>query len=269
VLGLHVHGTGGDGIYISPTWHSGRSQCSNITVRDCLIERSYRNGITIISGENILVERCTVTETGGRAPQAGIHIEPESERDRLVNVLVRDSVVHDNEGSGFVVNITELTGQSEPMSVLVENCAASHSRHPSFRIMLGERGAPEGTIDFRQCRADTITYSGAWGVWHSSAPTRLRFTDCSWSAVARYASVAPLQFELIDSGSDNLAGGIEFLECRLIDDRDRDPFRLVTRAIEREVLNIVGHIDVVNASVPDTGPATAPNCPHLHLDYQP
>ncbi len=86
VTGLTIDGTGGDGIYISPTWDSRRLQSSNVTVRDCTILRAYRNGISIISGENILVDGCYITATGGTPPQSSVHIETESYRDRLINV---------------------------------------------------------------------------------------------------------------------------------------------------------------------------------------
>jgi hypothetical protein len=60
---LHVSESGGDGLYVDgPT---------NLTVRDCLFERHYRQGMSIISASGLLVERTTFALTNGTAPCAG------------------------------------------------------------------------------------------------------------------------------------------------------------------------------------------------------
>lgn len=267
VLGVRIEGTGGDGIYISSAWDSVRTPCSDIVVRDCYVAQSYRNGIAVTSGENILVDGCTVTGTSGTLPKAGLIVEPNHYRDRVVNVEFHDTTVVNNEGSAFVISVSKLNHQSLPVSVLISDCRASYSGQPSLRAMMTAESAPRGTIEFRRCEVEGIYYSGAWGRWDPGAAIRLRFVDCVWRDVARNSWVTPIAFEMLKSASASSLGGIEFSGCVLFDEKLREPFVVTAADVTAEAFNIFGELRVVSQVHGRVDDVPAPLCPELLLDY--
>ena len=68
--GLRVEETGGDGIYVLGY--------SNIHISDCVLDRNFRQGMSVINVSNLLVERTTFSNTDGTAPMAGVDMEPDS-----------------------------------------------------------------------------------------------------------------------------------------------------------------------------------------------
>eukprot|EP01050_Picozoa_sp_SAG11_P009078 SAG11_NODE_833_length_6943_cov_4.544126_1_plen_91_part_10 len=64
---LHITESGGDGIFIFGA--------RDVIIRDCIVDRHYRQGMSIISGFNVLVQNCTFADTNGTEPAAGIDIE--------------------------------------------------------------------------------------------------------------------------------------------------------------------------------------------------
>ncbi len=133
--------------------------------------------------------------------------------------------------------------------------------------MIGEEGAPNGTIEFRRCEIATIIYSGVWGRWDPNAPTKLKFTECSWRDVARNHTVAPLQFEIVNSGTTGAGGGIEFVNSSLYDEYNRDPMILIADGLEQDTLNIFGNINIFNETIAETATIVMPHCPQLLFNH--
>lgn len=74
VANLTIADTGGDGIYVGASklgTDSFETGCSNVLLQGVVTDGAYRNGLSLISGQNILVENCQFLRTGGTAPQAG------------------------------------------------------------------------------------------------------------------------------------------------------------------------------------------------------
>ena len=63
----------GDGLYIDDMNHGrpNKEISRDIFVRDCVFDRNYRQGLSVISVINLQVERCTFSNTNGTDPQAG------------------------------------------------------------------------------------------------------------------------------------------------------------------------------------------------------
>ena len=114
VAGLTLRDSGGDGIYIGSL---GKTPCKNVEIRDCICDNNYRQGLSIISVENLLVENCVFKNTNGTPPSAGIDIEPNSPSDRLSNVVIKNCISLNNAGSGLTVYLRKLSRRSEPISI--------------------------------------------------------------------------------------------------------------------------------------------------------
>lgn len=111
VANITISDTGGDGVYVGAMKLGGDrfdTGCSDVLLHGVVTDRAYRNGLSLISGTNVLVEDCQFLRTSGTAPQAGIDIEPngcpsksECEKDALSNVTFRNVTSRWNNGAGL------------------------------------------------------------------------------------------------------------------------------------------------------------------------
>jgi parallel beta-helix repeat protein len=237
LLGLTLESSGGDGVYIGPTEDDRRIACRKVTIEDCVCKDNHRQGISVISAEDLTIANCTFSGTKGTAPQAGIDLEPSHPRDLMVNIEVRNCRALGNSGSGFMTNLERLTAQSTPVSIRIEDCLVRDSRQPGLRALLATADGPNGFVEFKNCVTESVEYSGVRCLWNTGSPIELRFVDCKWRDVARRASEAPVDLELSGRATGGSPGGIRFDNCYVYDDQDRPPIKAVfaseTNAIER------------------------------------
>ena len=128
---LTVENTGGDGLYFGT---SRQPYCSEVVVRNVKSFRNHRQGLSIISGKNFLIENCEFSDTKGVNPQAGIDLEPNSAAEVMQNIRFRNVVARNNAGPGFVTYLTPLDQSSDPVSVTFENCTAENNGLPGFLL---------------------------------------------------------------------------------------------------------------------------------------
>lgn len=81
VSGITIKDVQGDGVVVS-------KNNKNVFVNNMTIDHYYRNGISIIDGENIKVEKIMVRNGGGTLPFAAIDVEP-NEGDSIYNVTIK------------------------------------------------------------------------------------------------------------------------------------------------------------------------------------
>ena len=113
VEGLTIVESGGDGIGVTG---------KDITIRNCVCDRNHRQGMSIFSVKNLLVENCVFSNTSGTAPQSGVDIEPDSAKEQIENVVFRNCVAYGNVGNGFETALHQLKRSSVPVSITYENC---------------------------------------------------------------------------------------------------------------------------------------------------
>ncbi len=95
VENITIRDAWGDCIYIT-----GRAK--DILIKNCLLGNGRRQGISIISANNVSVIGCVITDISGTSPEYAIDVEP-NERDSVDNVLV-DRVKVRNCKGGFSAN---------------------------------------------------------------------------------------------------------------------------------------------------------------------
>ena len=82
----------GDSFIIYNSQNTIANYCRNITIKNCSMNRSRRQGISILDGDGILVEDCTITNIGtvyGISPKSGIDIEPDRNGTFVNNVTIQ------------------------------------------------------------------------------------------------------------------------------------------------------------------------------------
>ena len=177
LAGLEVTETGGDGLYVDDLRKVGTSLLASrdIHVHDCVFDRNYRQGLSVISVINLLVERCTFSNTNGTDPQAGVDLEPDLPSNFLTNVTFRDCVYSGNSGAGFRTCLNAMNGSTAPVSILfsgadVHNNTVMQDR-PSKSGYIGQsvgasyfRPGLQGAVTYqdiavRSCSSSTLDFS--------------------------------------------------------------------------------------------------------------
>ena len=93
---LRIEKTGGDGIYLGTA--PDKIPNRNVLIRGVDCNANNRQGISVISAENLLIDSCQLRNTAGTAPQAGIDFEPNDPTDVLLNCVVRNCTASGNAG---------------------------------------------------------------------------------------------------------------------------------------------------------------------------
>ncbi|NLX96246.1 MAG: right-handed parallel beta-helix repeat-containing protein [Rhodopirellula sp.] len=244
IAGLTLAESGGDGIYLGVGRNGEPNR--NITIRDVVCDRNYRQGISVITAENLLIENCTLKNTAGTAPAAGIDFEPNHPRERLVNCVMRNCTIEDNQGYGIHVYARPLDGTSAPVSLRIENCVTRGSNALSASVITscGETGPLQGEIDFVQCRFED---DGHAGIRIGSKPptgVKLRFVDCTIADPSDQPSLAaPIRFGT-HPGDLQATGGVEFVDCTICEKVDR-PVMKYDDALGSNLLGVTGTITVL------------------------
>jgi hypothetical protein len=229
ILGLTIKDSGGDGIYLGVD-KSGQLYNKNVLIRDVICDNNYRQGISVISAEDLTIENCTFRNTGGTAPEAGIDLEPNFPDERLTRCVIRNSTFVDNRGAGIQFWLGQFSSKTADISVTIENCRVTSDKGGGIFVG-GIRGdGPGGLIDFRKCTVENTAQYGLLLYAKSADRALARFTDCTWKNTAAGEgsdSVSPFIVSLCKRGETDRQGGAEWINCSLDDSRNR-PFLTAT-----------------------------------------
>jgi len=152
IRGLTVTETGGDGLYLGA---SGSGFNKNVLVENCNFDKNYRQGISVISAEDLTIRHCKLTNTKGTAPQAGIDYEPNQAGQRLVNCILEDCVLTGNSGGGLDIYAVNLKDSSLPISITVNRCTfAQNSLGVASTITRNADDPAVAHIAFNDCSFD-------------------------------------------------------------------------------------------------------------------
>ena len=246
IEGLRVESTGGDGFYVDGGGAMGWSQ--DITLRNCTAYDNHRQGVSVISAANLLIENCVFANTWGTAPEAGIDLEPDTENNRLVNCVIRNSVFENNNGNEILIYLKQLSRKSKPVSIRFEHCLArmmdarlrtpepgpKHGLNGVAGIAVGEikDDGPGGLIEFINCVTEATGKEGARIYDKSTLSARVRFVNCAFSNpwilpdTSSGEPRVPILLQLRRPESTRNFGGIDFQNCSIYDKVSRPPVLL-------------------------------------------
>lgn len=155
VAGLTLRRSGGDGIYLGVTGANNVNE--DVVIREVVCDENHRQGMSVISARNLLVENSMFNRTVGTAPQAGIDLEPNNADEELTNVLIRNCMFEDNERLGMHMWLGNMDEHSEPVSVVWEN---NYVRGGDIGIHCGNARGVQGTIKYRGNIVEDTAYAG-------------------------------------------------------------------------------------------------------------
>ncbi len=179
VTGIACNNSGGDGLYIG----EGRQGfSSNITVSQSTFDNNRRQGFSLISGKNILIDGCTFSNTNGTAPEAGIDLEPNTTSDMLQNITIQNSKSTGNHGSGVLVSIGNLNRSSAPISVNISGHTTSGNGLSGYFANNehddGVQGV-SGTITIQNSASTNDAQYGGVASYYDAGSAALKFQNLS------------------------------------------------------------------------------------------
>ncbi len=256
ILGLTLKDSGGDGIYLG-VGDKTKPYCSNVTIKDVICDNNYRQGISVISAQNMTIENCTFKNTWGTKPEAGIDLEPNLNTEVLTNCLIKNCVFENNKGAGIQFWLSPLSGKSAPLSVKFEKCRVTSDKGGGIYVGGLKENGPAGLIEFKKCTVENVvSYGAQFGKTADRA--LIRFRDCSWKNVGVDSKDAPIQVVLNKWVGTGKQGGIEFTNCRVEDTKNRPAIAAIGKDTGYTVRKLSGTISVKNPNgvSMDMGPLT-------------
>lgn len=230
--------SGGDGICL------GRPTCRDVVIRKCRFIDNHRQGISVCSATNLLIEDCVIKGTSGTAPSAGIDFEPDRPTGNIVNCTVRNCLIEGNAGKGIDMFLRNQNGKSNPMGIRIENCVISRNSCGTAITLGGddfERNPPRGRIVFSNC---TFSANRGGSIFVHRKPTEfpLVFDGCVMTNSEKGVSLFNYRWDA------PLPDGIEFrnLVAYCGDGRDWYTPRPKERGLNAALpTNITGKVTVV------------------------
>lgn len=248
VFGLTLKDSGGDGIYVNGSKELTYSE--NVHLRDIVCENHYRQGISVISAENLIVENCTFSNTWGTPPCSGLDIEPDLADQRIKNVHFCGCQFVDNAGDGIEVFLAHTTDETEDVTIRFDNCYISSRHGAGIRVSKIRDKGPTGYIEFNNCTVEnTLTY-GIKVQEKSVNGARVTFTDCTVINAATDREFggewSPISLSLPQTNIVQSMGGIDFINCFVEDNYDRPAVNYTQQDSDLPLQDVTGNITVLN-----------------------
>ena len=249
IEGLTLLESGGDGVYVGV---SGKNPCRDIVLRDLVCDRQYRQGISVISARNLLIERCVLRNTGGTPPAAGIDFEPNHPNEELSGIVMRDCTIYDNKGIGLDFYLGQLEGTTKPVSIKIENCRMNGNAH-GFALSNGRKETfVRGSVTCENC---TFENERGFAVLIRRKPAdsvSVAFENCQFINCQTNAAVAASVNDMKIGDTAPGAGptdGVTFRNCTIRQPVARDWLSHKLDALATEIPSkISGDLTIVTPS---------------------
>lgn len=121
--GLTIKDCWGDCVYVG-------KKSTDILIRDCLLDNSRRQGVSVTSANRVTIRNCKITNISGTYPQYGIDIEP-NKKCTIDNVVIENVEVKNCEGGIRAALPNAGIGNAMIGRVAIRNCFVSaKTRYP-------------------------------------------------------------------------------------------------------------------------------------------
>lgn len=211
VQGLRLTLSGGDGICLGEVFPGGGPN-QDITIRDCVCDRNYRQGISVCSVDGLLIENTVLSNTKGTPPEAGIDFEPDMPSERLTRIVMRNCLSENNNGKGFEFYTGhQVPGLSMPLSVRLENCVSRNDKQ-GFSYIPQTTNAIDGSIVCIGCVFESSRTHGIY-LRNPADSAVIEFRDC----LVTHCNPGGVDVQIYSMGQDPAPpGGITFENLRVV-----------------------------------------------------
>lgn len=155
-------------------------------------------------------------ETSGTAPQCGVDMEPNREKDRFINVTYEDCCFSGNRSHGISLYFGAFTARSKPVSIMFRRCKMQGNGNNGLSFVAGNPqnmskfSQVKGNVTFEECE-----FSGNGGealkiVNHSTSGMHISFSGCVFDVRGSRAESALL---FSNSQYPEDFGGLFFERC--------------------------------------------------------
>ena len=222
VQGLTIADTGGDGIYLGVAQRG--VPCKDVRIRNVVCDNNNRQGISVISAENLLIEDTVLKNTAGTAPKAGIDFEPNHPSEVLTNCVMKNCLTENNVGGGYVFYLPQLNRSTAPISIRLENCVSQNDKGNAFAFVTGNGpdAAVAGSVEVVNCRFERSSRSGISIGGKQIDGNSLSFENVVVDECGERPETLPIRISSRNTNQLPL-GNIQFRSVRVIDSKDR-PF---------------------------------------------
>ncbi|MCC7495589.1 MAG: right-handed parallel beta-helix repeat-containing protein [Fimbriimonadaceae bacterium] len=256
IEGLTLAESGGDGIYLGTTGDGTWNK--DITIRQVICDRNYRQGISVICSENLLIEDTILRDTAGTAPQAGIDFEPNHANEPLINCVMRRCTTQGNRGGGYAAYLNNQTAATPPLGLRLEDCRSIDDATYGFFYSAG--GTPASSVrgGFELIRC-TFERPGGSAILITNKPAAAGAARLVGCRVVQPAAGHPeLPPVLLSAGADSGEphGNIDFGELTIEDDVDRQPIRFNDSSGDASLVDLRGTFIVVRGGQTQRFPLT-------------
>ncbi|MFC0605708.1 right-handed parallel beta-helix repeat-containing protein [Winogradskyella pulchriflava] len=254
---LTISSSGGDGIYIDG--YKEMLYSENIRIDSIISTNNKRQGISIISAKDVWVKNSVFTKTKGTLPEAGLDIEPDKETDVIINVNFDHCSFTNNNHSGIVLGLDNLTDKSKPVSINFTNCYLSmnhdiSNRYPKAEIIVSSNpfNPVKGKVSFNNIIVD----GSKWGLIYSRKPSKayhVSFNNLSARNICQQEDdMSVIYLEVPDYfKSSGPLGGFSFNNTYVKFDTKSSFFTIRGSSMGtlNGVKNIKGHITIENPNL--------------------
>lgn len=126
----------GDGLYINGG--------TNINTENLITDNVRRNGYSLISVDGFHSLNDLIQNTNGTAPESGVDIEPNTNTEKIKNVIFDNLQTKNNNKSGFLIYIFNLDDTSDNIDITLNNY---HDEESRVGITISKNEKIEGNIN--------------------------------------------------------------------------------------------------------------------------
>ena len=219
---LRIESSGGDGVYL------GAPMCKDVLLENLVLDDHHRQGISVITAENVMIRRCTMSNTSGTAPMAGIDFEPNRCSEPIINNVMEDCDIFGN--AGFGIDYAVPFNSVKPLSITVRNCRVHDNKLGCIRFDTGgdATGNLKGFVKMEDC-----TLSGKEGTAIVFRSPRANGTEISFKNCVFDNSANPNPPIFFRHKYTEDIGGIDFGNTVILQGLDREVFATAEMGIAK------------------------------------
>ena len=129
VENLTMASSGGDGIYLA--------RVKDVHIKNVICDDNHRQGMSIITGENILVEDSQFINTKGTSPQSGVDVEPNKSEEGVKNIVFRNCRFANNARWGLLMAVAHINSDvAGDIGIRCENCVFENNEEGEYYLFL-------------------------------------------------------------------------------------------------------------------------------------